>query len=52
LEAASRSQSVRNQLDAISAESFFQSGAKVSEFARSQVEFWQGIVRPLNIRLD
>jgi tripartite-type tricarboxylate transporter receptor subunit TctC len=52
LEEASRSQSVRDQLAAISAESFFQSGAKVSEFARSQVEFWQGIVRPLNIRLD
>ncbi len=52
LEEASRSRSVREQLAAISADNFFQSGAKVAEFGRTQVEFWQGIVRPLNIRLD
>lgn len=52
LEEASRSQPVRDQLAAISAENFFLSGPKVAEFGRAQVEFWQSIVRPLNIRLD
>lgn len=52
LEEASRSQSVRAQLAAISAENYFQSGAKAAEFGRNQVEFWQKIVSPLNIRLD
>ena len=52
LEEASRSQAVREKLAAISAENFFQAGAMAAEFGRSQVEFWQNIVRPLNIRLD
>ena len=43
---------MRAQLAAISAENFFQSGPKAAEFGRDQVEFWQNIVRPLNIRLD
>lgn len=52
LEEASRSPKVRAQLAAISADNFFRSGAAAAEFARSQVELWEGIVRPLNIRLD
>jgi tripartite-type tricarboxylate transporter receptor subunit TctC len=52
LEDAARSQPVRDHLAAISADSFFLSGTKVTEFASGQVDFWQNIVRPLNIRLD
>lgn len=52
LEEGSRSQKVNDLLTAISAENFFQSGPAVTDFARKQAEFWEGIVRPLNIRLD
>ncbi|UUX95317.1 tripartite tricarboxylate transporter substrate binding protein [Aquabacterium sp. J223] len=47
-----QTQEVKDKFATFGVVPFFSSGPKAADFVRSQVTFWEGVVKPMNIRLD
>ncbi|MBI2726329.1 MAG: tripartite tricarboxylate transporter substrate binding protein [Polaromonas sp.] len=52
LKEAVQSDTVKQKLAVVGVEPFYKGGREVETFAKSQVELWADVVKPMNIKLD